>query len=109
MFIKKDYRKIDEILDDPQDQRESLKLSKRGGEFNGKITCLCREAKLNSFANLKFLNLYGNDLTDITGVGFLSNTPVEEINLGGNSLKALPVEVDITHPAQLFYSLSFFF
>lgn len=37
MFIKKDLRKIEQIFTDETDSRESLKLSKRPSEFQGKI------------------------------------------------------------------------
>ena len=92
MFIKKDLRKIDEILTDEKDSREVLKLAKRGSEFNGSLRIICRENRLNSLGNLKILNLYDNSLTNVQGIGLLSRTPVEEINLGSNKLSSLPVE-----------------
>lgn len=92
MFIKKDLRKLDEILSDPQDRRESLKLSKRSAEFEGSIKALCREARLNSLQNLRDLNLYENDLTSLQGISLLSRSPIEEINLGYNKLTSIPVE-----------------
>ncbi len=93
MFIKKDLRKIEEILVDDNDKRDILKLSKRTAEFQGSLRILCRESKLNSLSNLKILNLYDNSLTSIDGIGLLSQTPIEEINLGANKLTALPLEV----------------
>lgn len=93
MFIKKDLRKIEEILVDEDDQREILKLSKRAAEFNGTLKVLCRQSKLSALANLRTLNLYDNSLTNLDGIGLLSQTPIEEINLGANKLSALPLEV----------------
>ena len=48
---------------------------------------------MHCFNNLKVLNLYDNSLTNVQGIGALSDTPIEEINLGCNSLETLPVEV----------------
>ena len=93
MFIKKDLRKIEEILMDEEDDRTSLKLSKRPAEFNGQISILCRESKIHALQNLRFLNLYENSLTSLQGVGILSQTPLEEINLGCNKLTTVPLEV----------------
>ena len=92
MFIKKDLRKLDEILVDPSDRRESLRLSKRSAEFEGSVKALCREARLNSLQNLRDLNLYENDLNNLQGIGLLSRSPIEEINLGCNKLTSIPVE-----------------
>jgi Leucine-rich repeat (LRR) protein len=93
MFIKKDLRKIEEILIDEEDDRTSLKLSKRPAEFKGQISILCRESKIDALKNLRFLNLYENSLTSLQGVGILSQTPLEEINLGCNKLTTIPLEV----------------
>lgn len=93
MFIKKDRRRLDEILRDKDDKRETLKLSKRVAEFQGSIRALCQELNLPSFVNLRVLNLYDNELTSIGGIELLSQTPIEEINLGCNKLTELPSEV----------------
>jgi hypothetical protein len=37
MFIKKDTRKVREILEDSKDERTHLKLARREAEFNGSI------------------------------------------------------------------------
>lgn len=92
MFIKKDLRKLDEILNDSQDRRENLKLSKRSAEFDGSIKALCRETRLNALQNLKDLNLYENDLSNLQGIGLLSRSPIEEINLGYNKIATIPNE-----------------
>jgi len=90
MFIKKDLRKIEEILNDPKDERTSLKLAKRTGEFDGNISCLTR--KLDALSNLTSVNLYDNSLLTLEGIGALSIAPLSELNLGCNKLTSIPLE-----------------
>jgi len=98
MFIKKDLRKINEILADEGDKREVMKLSKRAGEFDGSIRILTGgneemlKKKLDALSNLKTLNLYDNDITTVDDIGRLEHTPLEEINLGMNKLSILPLD-----------------
>lgn len=92
MFIKKDLRKIEQILVDSEDDRVSLKLSKRPSEFQGQIGVLCRDSKIGALSNLRFLNLYENSLSSLQGIGILAQTPLEEINLGMNKLSTIPLE-----------------
>ena len=66
MFIKKDKRKIPQILTDPEDSRDYLKLSKRSFEFQGGVKIICSEANLPALKNLKVFNLYDNCITDIS-------------------------------------------
>lgn len=93
MFVKRDHRKVDEILQDANDKRECLRLSKRSSEFQGTVRILCKESKLEALANLRSLNLYDNALTSVQGMGILSQTPVEDINLGSNNLASIPLEL----------------
>ena len=93
MFIKKDKRKINEILKEEGGTLDTLKLSKRTAEFQGHVRIICHETKIKLLCNLKVLNLYDNALADLDGIGILSQTPVEEINLGCNKLEKLPLEV----------------
>lgn len=65
MFIKKDKRKIEEIFLDPNDSRESLKLSKRYNEFQGTIRILCTENKIPALKKLKSLNIYDNSIENL--------------------------------------------
>jgi Leucine-rich repeat (LRR) protein len=92
MFIKKDLRKIDEILADPNDTRERMLLPKRSSEFRGSVKILCKEGNVKKLSNLKVLNLYENDLTSLKGIGLLAGTTVEDINLGYNKLAHIPME-----------------
>ena len=64
MFVKRDMRKIEEILVDENDKRDRLLLSKRGSEFQGNIRVILRESALT---NLKVLNLYDNSLVSLQG------------------------------------------
>lgn len=85
MFIKRDLRKIDEILANEEGENRSiLKFSNRKAEFDGSIRVLCRESRLHSLSSLNILNLYGNDIADLSGIGMLGSTPIVEINLGSN-------------------------
>merc|ERR1711968_384744 len=90
MFVKKDVRKIEEILVDETDKREVLRLSKRAPEFEGNITKLCCDS--TPLMNLRVLNLYNNRLKNLEGIGILINSPLEEMNLGFNELETLPNE-----------------
>jgi Leucine-rich repeat (LRR) protein len=97
MFIKKDHRKIDEILSDATDMRVELKLSKRVPEFQGSIQILSHENKIGAYENLRALNLYDNDLSSVSGIGVFAraNAPLEEMNLGCNKLSSLPLEFGV--------------
>ena len=93
MFIKRDYRKVDQILADDTNDKKVLKFSNRKSEFQSNIKCLCRESYVHSaFANLVTLNLYGNDISNIDGVGIFKDTNIKEINLGSNKLSQIPLE-----------------
>ena len=92
MFIKKDMRKIDEILNDPKDDRTVLKLSKRAPEFEGTLSILTRENRLKALTNLTMVNLYDNSITTLDGIGAWAMAPLEELNLGCNKLSSLPLE-----------------
>ena len=93
MFIKKDTRKVPEILSDETDAREKLHLARREAEFLGSLEILCSQENLPKLQNLVFLSLYANKLQDITGIGTLSQTPLRELNLGHNLLTNIPAEL----------------
>lgn len=92
MFIKRDLRKIDDILTDPSSNKRLLKFANRKAEFDGNIRVLCKESKLQYLTELETLNIYANDISNLQGIGLLSITPVKEINLGCNKLSMIPLE-----------------
>ena len=72
--MKKDVRKIEEILVDETDKREVLRLSKRAPEFEGNITKLCCDS--TPLMNLRVLNLYNNRLKNLEGIGILTDVRI---------------------------------
>lgn len=104
MFIKKDLRKIEEILHDKNDKREIMILSKRPAEFQGGVGILCRESNLSYLMDLKVLNLYDNSLSTVDGIHMLNKCPLRELNLGRNELLNVPFEVYVVvYYFRLFY------
>lgn len=93
MFIKRDERKIPQILADTNDQRSRVLLSKRSHEFEGNLDILCKESNVKQLKNLRVLNLYENQLRSIDGIGVLGRTPLEDLNLGSNQLTTLPPDM----------------
>mmetsp|Transcript_13795 Transcript_13795/g.21801 ORF Transcript_13795/g.21801 Transcript_13795/m.21801 type:complete len:152 (-) Transcript_13795:22-477(-) len=93
MFVKKDLRKIQEILTDDKDDREKLLLGRRAPEFGGTIHILCQKRNAPALQNLKVLSLYENNLTSVAGIGNLQHSPIVELNIGRNNLTELPDEV----------------
>ena len=94
MFIVKDRRKIGEILFDPQDSRELLKLSKRKHELQGCVDILCSDMAVGQLSNLKMLNLYENEIESLQNIGKLAppSTSLTDLNLGNNLIKDIPDE-----------------
>lgn len=94
MFIKKDLRRIEEILQDDNDSKEFLKFSKRSAEFNGNIQILCYEKHIRLMENVRNISLYDNKLISLNGIErFRELSCLQEINLGNNQLSSLPTEV----------------
>jgi Leucine-rich repeat (LRR) protein len=90
MFVKKDLRKVKEILQDESDPCEKLLLARRGPEFNGSLRILCAPAHVARLSNLRHLSLYGNGLQSASGIELLSDAPLEVLNLGNNLFESLP-------------------
>jgi hypothetical protein len=57
MFIKKDKRKINDILREESGKLDTLKLSKRASEFEGGLRVICHENKIKAMKNLKVCSL----------------------------------------------------
>lgn len=94
MFIKKDLRKLSEILADPKDTREEMKLARRVAEFGGSTHVLCDSSNLPALTRLRYLSLYSNKLDRLTKIGNLAAcAELEEINLGRNVISRVPSEV----------------
>ena len=94
MFIKKDTRKIPAIIADDADSRDTMLLARRGAEFKANPAVLLHPKNVSRFTNLRILSLYANGLTNLNGIEALSNSPIEELNVGNNLLTDLPVELN---------------
>ena len=98
MFVKKDLRKIPEILssdDKSKDKTEpliELKLARRQGEFQGNLNVLCSNPTyIPKFKHLTTVSLYDCGLHDLRGIGVLGeHSNVRKLNLGRNDFTELP-------------------
>lgn len=98
MFVKKDTRKVAEILYDAKDARAALFLGRREAEFNGTTKALLDASNGASLSATTYLSLYGNKLTELAHVSTLAeHAPLEEINLGHNQLTSLPSSFGSLH------------
>ena len=104
MFVKKDLRKIPEILsrNEENDEKENqsmnaigssslteLKLARRQGEFGGNLKVLCDPIYSNALANLTKLSLYDCGLHDLKGIGMLGEcSRLQQLNIGSNDFTA---------------------
>eukprot|EP00938_MAST-03A_sp_MAST-3A-sp1_P004996 g4996.t1 len=92
MFVKRDLRKVHEIVgEDSRGSKKliSLKLGRRGPEFRpGNLRCLCRESFVKHFADLEYLSLYGNELKNVRNIGktFKGSQSLKVLVLGNNQL-----------------------
>jgi Leucine-rich repeat (LRR) protein len=96
MFVKKDDRKLADILADESDAREELQLGRRQSEFpRGSLRSLCAEPNLPALSRVRKMSLYDNGLSSLGGIGLLGNgwAPLMELNLGKNCLSSLPEEL----------------
>jgi hypothetical protein len=82
MFIKKDTRKVAEILYDEKDDRSALLLARREAEFAGDTRLLCDPASGSQLRNTRQLSLYGNKLRRLAQWStVVNNAPLEELNV----------------------------
>lgn len=101
MFIKKDERKIRQILEDPEDDRVEMRLARRKGEFdsgmsgNGTLKVICNKTALPALSSLEKLSVYDNSIASINGISLLGEgaTRLHYLNLGRNNLRKLPMEL----------------
>jgi Leucine-rich repeat (LRR) protein len=101
MFIKKDLRKIPEILEEAAARADggastplkSLHLAKRKDEFaQGRVKCLTEpssEAGRGVLRRVEALSLYDCEVRDVAGLGAALES-LEDLNLGRNPLEDLP-------------------
>lgn len=123
MFIKKDLRKVPKILEDAvdcdtndttddengangnnaeapdvkrtkvQEPLRELRLSRRSQEFEGTVKILCQPQYAPKLTQLRSLNLYDCQISDLEGMGemFSSSSPhLETLSLGRNPLSDIP-------------------
>ncbi|RHY21992.1 hypothetical protein DYB25_009683 [Aphanomyces astaci] len=90
MFVVKDLRKVPEIVADPADDREQLRLGRRSTEFDGNLRILCSPVNIPAFSRLQKLSLYDNQLTSID-IGSLRH--LKELWLSNNWLTSVPDSV----------------
>lgn len=97
MFVKKDLRKLKEILqEERQEPLEELRLARREAEFGGGIEALCCDENVEKLEHLKVLSLYSNQLSRVDSIGLLMYSRIRELNLGLNNLSQLPSGVCTT-------------
>lgn len=117
MFVKKDERKIPQILTEAsaKDRKENLtelRLARRPAEFNGSISILCQPHYANALHDLTSLSLYDCQISTLTGIGYLASSchteeedaeinhdvccpHLKELNFGRNPLSMLPSELSL--------------
>ena len=93
MFIKKDARKLAEIVADASDDRSALKLARRGPEFRGDTRALFTADHAPAFARTRYLSLYNNKLASVNGLSTLAQAPLADLVLSNNELTALPASL----------------
>ena len=93
MFVKKDKRKIIDILADPSDDRTSLLLARRGLEFgDARNTRPLFAGEPSALSAVSLLSLYNSKLTSVSGFSALvkAGSPLDSLVLGANELTSLP-------------------
>ena len=98
MFIKKDSRKVVEVLLDDSRPLTSLSLGRREPEFRGDTALLLGgEGAAARLAGTQSLSLYGNALRSLSGWEALSGSALRTLDLGNNQLAALPASFGALH------------
>ncbi len=80
MFVKKDTRKLNEIL---HDKGTDLRLGRREAEFGGSTKPVFNNENGALLANTKYLSLYGNSLSSLVNTSVLADnaTEIEDLNV----------------------------
>ena len=80
MFVKKDLRKIPQILAEatgdniPDEKRlKELRLARRPAEFNGSVTILCQPKYASALRDVVSLSLYDCQISNLSDIGFLGS------------------------------------
>lgn len=96
MFIKKDLRKIPEIVRDSQTNESSalteLSLNKRKAEFHGTVKPLCEPAFAPSLSTVTSLSLYDCGIVDLTGLGDMFPS-LKTLSCGQNPISEVPSDL----------------
>jgi len=119
MFVKRDERKIPQILAeasavDKTEKLTELRLARRPKEFNGSISILCQPSYASALHDLTSLSLYDCNISSLSGIGFFAfpqekkndedetgyadgvyRTHLKELNIGMNPLNSLPSELSL--------------
>lgn len=91
MFIKKDNRKVLEIIYSEDSDLTQLKLARREAEFAAGTDLLLSPQHSAQLATTRHLTLYNNKLTKLTNVRSIAkHNTLESLDLGLNSLTELP-------------------
>lgn len=98
MFVKRDLRKVLDVLSDPSDARTELKLARRAPEFEGGSTAplLFSRESAPALTRVRYVSLYDDGLTRLAGVSHLAAAAagvVEDLNVGRNRLAELPASL----------------
>jgi len=103
MFVKRDLRKIDELIYDPVAVKE-LSLSRRPAEFSASLKPLINNTNLPLLTPLLTLSVYDCEISDVSALSKLGNTAIREINIGRNPVKSLPTGLACLETLKLFWA-----
>mgnify|MGYP006101397443 CR=1 FL=1 len=103
MFIKKDLRKIDVILKDPE-SIPFLKLARRPAEWNGSLKTLINSSNIHMLTPLETLSVYESKITDISALSKLEHTSIKQINVGRNPITSIPSDLALLDTLKDFWA-----
>jgi len=109
MFVKKDLRKIPQILSEGKDaidteneenKLEHLRLGRRPHEFQGSVRLLCQPKYQPALQYLQTLSLYDSQISSLEGIGMLDCCPqLCSVNVGRNPIREIPDEIEKLAPS----------